>query len=174
MTKNSSCSCPQTCKLITSWVNSVKTARFQSTRVTPASTPLRCAADTWEAPLMTSSTAFNETSVFTVLACARLQFSRSAFQRPFCGSPTVWHAAAKLCLMVILTALPNLCPSFLGQNHGSHSQQACCSGHQLWISVLLIQPFYAWPVRGAAPVETSAGVGHGVAPGLHRSLAFYP
>lgn len=50
MTKNSLCSCPQTCKLITSWVNSVKAADFQGMHVTPASTPSGCAANRWEGP----------------------------------------------------------------------------------------------------------------------------
>lgn len=139
MTKNSSCSCPQTCKLITSWVNSVKTADFQSTHVTPASTPLRYAANKREGLLFTNCPAFNETSVFMVLACTWSRFCIShmpfVFQQPCRGSLTtcqLWPWCSEALPDGDLTAPLNLYPLFLGQNHSSHSQQAYCSGHQLW------------------------------------------
>lgn len=140
MTKNSLCSCPQTCKLITSWVNSVKTADFQSMHVTlppplygtqQTNGRVRCLPTVqhltrlqflWFSPTLGLSSAF--------LTC------HFVFQQPFHGSLTMracwlWQCCSEVLPDGDLTALLSLCLPFLGQNHSNHSQQACCSGHQL-------------------------------------------
>lgn len=158
MTKNSLCSCPQTCKLITSWVNSVKTAYFQSTHVTPASAPLRYAANKWEGLLFTNCPAFNETSVFMVLAYTWSQFCIS--HMPFCFPAAVpWqpdHAHVLVVAMLPhgnLTALLYLYPAFLSQNQDNHSQQTYCSSHQVCQHVGFQFPMYTSSTHGQCKEE---------------------
>lgn len=138
MTKNSSCSCPQTCKLITSWVNSVKTADFQSTPVSPASTPSRYAANKWEGPLFTNCPAFNETSVFMVLAYTWSQFCIS--QMLFCFPAAVPRQPGRAHLLAVTVLQGNAarwqssCPAefvppFLGQKHVNHSHTGLATNY---------------------------------------------
>lgn len=141
MTKNSSCSCPQTCKLITSWVNSVKTV-ISKARTSPLPPPLYgtqqangrvCCSPTvqhltrhqflWFSPALGLGSAF--------LTC------HFVFQQPCRGSLTthtcrLWPWCSEALPDGNLTALLNLYLPFLGQNHSSRSQQVYCSGHQLW------------------------------------------
>lgn len=140
MTKNSLCSCPQTCKLITSWVNSVKAADFQGMHVTLASTPSGCAANRWEGPhsppvqhlmglqFLWLSPTLGFSSAF--LICHLI------FQQPFHGSLAKRKRRLGLCCGEalpdgILASLLNLYPLFLVQNPRNHSQKAHCSGPQL-------------------------------------------
>lgn len=138
MTKNSLCSCPQTCKLIASWVNSVKAADFQGMHVTLASTPSGYTANRWEGPrslpgqhlmrfqFLWLSPTLGFSSAF--LTC------HPVFQQPFHGSLAMHERRLEVCCGEVLpdgdlASLLN--PLFLVQNPKNHSQQAHCSSHQL-------------------------------------------
>lgn len=138
MTKNSLCSCPQTCKLITSWVNSVKAADFQGMHVTLASAPSGCTANRWEGPC--SLPGQHLMSLQFLWLSPTLGFSSAfltchlVFQQPFHGSVATHERRLGLCCGEVLhdgDPTPPLNPLFLVQNPRNCPQQAHYSGHQL-------------------------------------------
>lgn len=140
MTKNSLCSCPQTCKLITSWVNSVKVADFQGMHVTLASTPSGCAANRWEGPHSTPVQHLMGLQLLwlspTLGLSSAFLICHLVFQQLFHGSLAMHkHWLGPCCDEALpggsLTALLNLYSLFLVQNPRNHSQQAHLSSHQM-------------------------------------------
>lgn len=115
MTKNSLCSCPQTCKLITSWVNSVKTVDFQGTHFTPSSTPLRYTANKWEGPLFTNC----PTSTFygsCLLFVSVLHFSHALLSSSSCSMVARPCTCAGCGCAAAKPAPLTLCPRFCVRN----------------------------------------------------------
>ena len=160
MTKNSLCSCPQTCKLITSWVNSVKTVDFQGTHFTPSSTPLRYTANKWEGPLFTNcptSTFYGSCLLFVsvVRFSHALLFSSSCSMvaRP-CTCAGCGCAAAK---HTPLTLYPCFCV---------RNTTTIPPNPLLWPAAVLVSSISALPAslsyarQGRASTETSESTEH--------------